>query len=122
LALFLVNDSRAVLMGQFSSARNSSGVSRAIWGTQAPLSVVRLAGNYLTKVKSTHAIRAWKTLVSSGAGGRLIFAFDLSQFRAQLCRFGAIFFCLDMVLDGGDAADRIEHLGESIVLAFAGMF
>jgi hypothetical protein len=43
--------------------------------------------------------------------------FDLSQFR----RFGAILCRLDFVLGVGDAFDRLENLGDSIVSAFAGM-
>jgi hypothetical protein len=48
--------------------------------------------------------------------------FELSQFLAQTRRFGAILCRLGMVLDGGDAAGRIEKLGDGVVFAFAGMF
>jgi hypothetical protein len=48
--------------------------------------------------------------------------FDLSQLLAQACGFGAMLRCLGVELDSRDAASRIEKLGHSIVLAFAGMF
>jgi hypothetical protein len=48
--------------------------------------------------------------------------FDLSQLITQACRFGAILCRLDVVLHSGNAADRIEKLGDGIVFAFAGMF
>jgi hypothetical protein len=59
-------------------------------------------------------------LGSGDAGSRLVF--ELSQFLAQSCRFGAILCRLGMVLGGRDAAGRIEKLGDGVVFAFAGMF
>jgi hypothetical protein len=48
--------------------------------------------------------------------------FNLSQLDAQACGFVAILCRLNVVLDGGNAADRIENPGDRIVFAFAGMF
>src|SRR5260370_13549965 len=69
-----------------------------------------------------YGIRTWKTLGSRDAGGGSVLIFDSSQFFTQARSFGAILCRFDMELDGGDAADRIENLGDGIVLAFAGMF
>src|SRR4029077_541535 len=61
-------------------------------------------------------------LGSRNAGSRLGFVFELSQFFAQARRFSAILCGLGMVLDGANAAGRIEKLGDGVVFAFAGMF
>src|SRR6516165_10521410 len=67
-------------------------------------------------------MRAGKTLGSRNAGSRLGLVFELSEFFAQARRFGAILCRLGMVLDGGDAASRIDELGDGVVFALAGMF
>jgi hypothetical protein len=51
----------------------------------------------------------------------LVLILNLSQFFTQACSFGAILCRLDMEINSRDAADRIENLGDSIVLAFAGV-
>src|SRR5229473_681852 len=61
-------------------------------------------------------------MLGSRDDGGLVLSLEFSQLFAQTRRFIAIFCRLDMELDGGDAADRIENLGDSIVLALAGMF
>src|SRR5229473_4670997 len=61
-------------------------------------------------------------MLGSRDDGGLVLSLEFSQLFAQTRRFIAIFCSLDMELDGGDAADRIENLGDRIVLAFAGMF
>src|SRR6266513_1635945 len=76
-----------------------------------------LPGVIRPRLSPRDATRAWKTLGNRDAGGGLIFAFDLSQFFAQSCRFLAILCRFHMVLDGRDAADRIHKLANSIVLA-----
>src|SRR5260370_30532471 len=78
----------------------------------------------ITRHSGSHKsnIRARRTLGSRDAGGGLVLVFDLSQFITQTRSFGAILCRFDMELDGGDAADRIENLGDGIVLAFAGVF
>ena len=72
--------------------------------------------------KARYAISVWKTSGSRDAGGRWALILNSGQFFAQACSFITIFLSLDMELDGGDAADRIEKLGDTIVLAFAGVF
>jgi hypothetical protein len=67
-------------------------------------------------------MRVCTTLGSRDAGGGLVLDFDLSQFFTQARSFIAIFLSLDMEFDGTNAADRIEKLGDTIALAFAGMF
>src|SRR5260370_36349854 len=68
-----------------------------------------------------YGIRTWKRLGSGDTGGGSVLIFDSSQFFTQARSFGAILCRFDMELDGGDAANRIENLGDGIVLAFAGM-
>ena len=77
--------------------------------------------HYRESTKPRSGTRAGKTSGSRNAGSRLRLVFELSQFFAQARRFGAILCRLGMVLDGGDAAGRIEKLGDGVVFAFAGM-
>jgi hypothetical protein len=51
----------------------------------------------------------------------LVLILNLSQLFTQARSFIAIPCRLGMEINGGDAADRIENLGDSIVFAFAGM-
>jgi hypothetical protein len=51
----------------------------------------------------------------------LVLAFDLSQLITQSGSFGTVFFRFDIVLDGGDAAQRVDDLGDATALAVAGM-
>ncbi len=81
-----------------------------------------VAPQYRESTKLCPGPRVGKTLGSKNAGSRSGLVFELSQFFAQARRFGAILCRLGMVLDGGDAAGRIEKLGDGVVFAFAGMF
>jgi hypothetical protein len=69
------------------------------------------------------SIRPMREEALSGIrGGRFVLILDSSQFFTQTRSFVAILCRVHVVLDGGDAADRIENLGDRIVFAFAGMF
>lgn len=50
-----------------------------------------------------------------------VLVFELAQFIAQAGGFVAILLRLETKLGSGDAADRIENLGDGIFLALAGM-
>src|SRR5260370_7188620 len=73
----------------------------------------------ITRHSESHKsiIRARRTLGSRDAGGGLVLVFDLSQFITQTRSFGAILCRFEMDLGGGDAADRIHKLADSVVLA-----
>src|SRR4029077_6028061 len=87
------------------------------WTARALLRLSKLRAVIRPRLSPHDAIRACGALGGRDAGGESVLILELGQFFAQSRRFLAILCRVHVVLDGGDAADRIHKLADSVVLA-----